>query len=88
MPEKPKVEPKPQKSIPSHIVKTKRSKQKGKDKKEKKAVKSMGMSSSDSGSSINSQKNKSNLEHLLSNKDSKEKGFMLKMNIDQKNLKK
>jgi hypothetical protein len=88
MPEQPKKETKPQKSIPSHIIKTKKAKRKSKENKEKTVVKSKTMSNSDSGSSINSQKNKSNLEHLRKNIDSNKKGFLLKMNIDQKNLKK
>lgn len=47
-------------------------------------------SPSESGSSINSQKNKSNLDQLKKDLDeeSGKKGFLIRMNIESKNLKK
>ena len=84
-------QPKPQKPIPSHIIASKKRKPKSKGKKEMKEeeeAKPKTASTSDSGSSINSQKNKSHLEDILVNSESKEKGFIIRMNIAQKNLKK
>jgi len=48
------------------------------------------LSTSDSGSSINSQKNKSDLDHLKKSiiDETGKQGFVIKMNIDNKNLKK
>jgi len=57
--------------------------------KEKQEVKKS-LSTSGSGSSINSQKNKSDLDHLKKNivEDKDKKGFLIKMSIDDKNLRK
>ena len=49
-----------------------------------------GLSTSNSGSSINSQNNKSNLDELKVNidKDTGKQGFLIRMNIENKNLRK
>lgn len=88
MPVESPSEPKTRKSIPSHIVKSKIKPIKPKKSSEKPKIERQSSCMSDSGSSINSVKNKSNLEQLKKSLDVEEnkKGFLIKMNIDQRDL--
>jgi hypothetical protein len=69
-------------SIPSHIIKHKGRKVKTHKKKSPPKLEEQVLSHSESGSSINS--NLENLKQII--ETTQKKGFLIKMNIDPKNL--